>query len=155
MSKIEIREARIDDLTILLQFEQAIIEYERPFDETLNVDPISYYDLKELIASEAAYVAVATSNGGLVGSGYAKILQAKEYLDHKQYAYLGFMYTDPEYRGNGINRMIINKLKEWTKSKGISEMRLEVYDENKSAVSAYEKAGFQKNLVEMRYRIVD
>ncbi len=153
MNQIEIREARLDDLPILLQFEQGIIDYERPFDPTLDVDPISYYNLEELIHSEKAHVLVAETNGQLVGSGYAKVLAAKKYLDHEQYSYLGFMYTDPKYRGIGINQQIVDGLKNWSKSKGVLEMRLEVYDENASAVRAYGKAGFKKNLVEMRYRI--
>ena len=153
MNEIKIRNAKIEDLPVLLQFEQGIIEYERPFDSTLDVDPISYYDLEELINSEKAHVVVAELDGQLVGSGYAKILPAKVYLDHEYYSYLGFMYTDPKHRGSGINRMIISSLKDWSKKKGIVEMRLEVYDENDSAVRAYEKAGFKKNMVEMRLRL--
>jgi hypothetical protein len=37
-----IRKATIDDLPVLLQFEQGIISAERPFDSTLLPDPISY-----------------------------------------------------------------------------------------------------------------
>jgi ribosomal protein S18 acetylase RimI-like enzyme len=35
-------------------------------------------------------------------------------------------------------------------SKGITEVRLEVYHENNAAVSAYEKVGFKKLLTTMR-----
>ncbi len=63
------------------------------------------------------------------------------------------MYTAPNYRGMGINQSIIKALLQWAKKKGLSEIRLQVYDENVAAVKAYEKAGFRKNLVEMRMNI--
>ena len=49
MSTIQFRVANLTDLPILLQFEQGIITAERPFDPTLKPDPISYYNLEELI----------------------------------------------------------------------------------------------------------
>lgn len=49
--------------------------------------------------------------------------------------------------------MILDGLKEWSKSKGITELRLDVYDANDSAIRAYEKAGFQRHLLNMRIRI--
>ena len=49
MSDIIIRDARLEDLPVLLEFEQGIVTAERPFDPTLAADPISYYDIKRLI----------------------------------------------------------------------------------------------------------
>ena len=71
------------------------------------------------------------------------------------FAYLGFMFVREEHRGQGINKLIIQGLVDWTRTKGVNEMRLEVYDGNEAAVKAYEKAGFTKNLVEMRIRLDD
>jgi GNAT superfamily N-acetyltransferase len=93
---------------------------------------------------------VAEINGQPVGSGYARIENSKPYLQHKQHAYLGFMYVEPAYRGRGVNKIIIEALEKWAISQGITEMRLEVYAENTPAVSAYEKAGFSALLVQMR-----
>jgi ribosomal protein S18 acetylase RimI-like enzyme len=41
-------------------------------------------------------------------------------------------------------------LKEWCRSQNITELRLDVYHDNPSAIRAYEKAGFKKHLVNMR-----
>ena len=49
MSDIILRKAIPEDLSILLQFEQGIIEAERPFDVTIKKTPISYYDLSKII----------------------------------------------------------------------------------------------------------
>lgn len=152
MTNLYLRPAELTDLPTLLQFEQGVITAERPYDETLKPENITYYNLKELIESEYSEVIVAVLNHELVGSAYINIKKAKPYLDHSEYAYLGFMYVVPEYRGKGINKLIINELIVWTKSKNISELRLDVYEGNESAIKAYEKAGFSKQLVNMRLR---
>jgi ribosomal protein S18 acetylase RimI-like enzyme len=153
MSDITIREAALHDLETLLRFEQGVIGAERPFDPTLGDDPIRYYDIKEMIRATHIQLVVAEVDGALAGCGYARIEDAKPYLKHRQYAYLGFMYTEPEYRGRGINQRIIDSLKEWSLSRGITEMRLEVYAGNLVAQKAYVKAGFDRHMIEMRQEL--
>ena len=153
MTKISIKKATISDLQTLLEFEQGIIFAEKPLDETLRQGQISYYNLKEMISEIETEVAIAIIDNEIVGSGYAKIIQAKDYYDFQEYTYLGFMYTKPEYRGQGINKEIIEYLKEWCLSKNIIEIRLDVYDTNISAIKSYEKSGFKKDMVNMRVRL--
>jgi GNAT superfamily N-acetyltransferase len=148
--EIIIRSARLAELEILKSFEQGIVEYERPYGDTLKEQGVSYYDLEELILSADAHILVATSNEEVIGSGYIKIVPSKDYYTHSHHAHLGFMYVIPEFRGKGINKMIIDKLLNWARSKDIVEARLEVYAENEGAVKAYTKTGFGPNLLEMR-----
>ncbi|WEA02684.1 GNAT family N-acetyltransferase [Mucilaginibacter sp. SJ] len=149
-----IRKATIEDLPVLLQFEQGIITAERPFDSTLKPDPISYYDLKGFITSADVQVLVAEIDGEIAGSGYARIKKTPEnYYDFENYAYLGFMYVLPAYRGMGVNQAIIEELKKWAVEQGLTEIRLEVYNDNIGAIKAYEKAGFKKRMIEMRMRL--
>ncbi|QEM09525.1 GNAT family N-acetyltransferase [Mucilaginibacter rubeus] len=149
-----IRKATIEDLPVLLQFEQGIISTERPFDSTLKPDPISYYDLKAFISSSEVEVLVAEIDGEIAGSGYARIKKNPDsYYDFEKYAYLGFMYVLPPHRGKGINQAIIEELKKWVAEQGLAEIRLEVYNDNTGAIKAYEKVGFEKRMIEMRIRI--
>lgn len=150
---IQIRQATKEDLPELLNCEQEVITAERPFDPTIKQGKTSYYDLVELMENFNALVLVASIQDTIVATGYALEKPARHYLDHDTYAYLGFMYTQPEYRGQGINGQIIKKLKEWAISKGLMEVRLTVYDQNEPAIRAYEKVGFKKHIVEMRLRI--
>ncbi len=147
---MQIRAARLEDLDTLLKFEQGIIEAERPFDVTLKTEHFHYYDLKAMLNQNDCAIVVAEENGQLVGSGSVRILKGKNYNNYTSYAFLGFMYVDPAYRGRGVNSLIIDALKEWTKNKGLSEIRLQVYSENSSAIKAYEKVGFRPILTEMR-----
>lgn len=150
LPKVNIRTATMDDLSVLLNFEQEIIKAERPFDVTIKEGLISYYDIGEMIQDPKAQVVVAEVENKIVASGYAIAKKARHYLDHEFYAYLGFMYTDEDCRGMGINAMIVEELKNWSNQKGFKEIRLTVYNENLPAIKAYEKVGFKKHIIEMR-----
>lgn len=147
------RPASLNDLPVLNEFLQMLVNAERPFDITLQEGDLIYYDLKELIERDNSELLVLEIDGKLVGCGYAQIRPAKNYLLYKEYAHLGFMFVLPEYRGRGLNQQLISELMTWAKSKGIREVRLQVYTENNAAVRAYEKVGFKQILTEMRYEI--
>lgn len=148
-----IREATEQDLEILLTFEQGIVSAERPFNSTLIEGEIHYYDLGHFIKSPDAVLIVAEENNEIVASGYGLIKDTeKDYYNFKTYAYLGFMYVKPEYRGKGINKLITDELISWSKSRNISEIRLDVYAQNEAAIKAYEKAGFEPLLLTMRLK---
>lgn len=144
------RSASLNDIATLLEFEQGIINAERPYDPTLREGQINYYNLSELIVSTKAEVIVVEHDGEIVSSGYATIKKAKHYLDHEEYSYLGFMYTHPDFRGRGLNKHVVEVLKTWSEANGLTEIRLTVYDDNTAAIKAYEKVGFKKHLIEMR-----
>jgi len=150
---VAIRKAIEAEIEILLSFEKGIIDTERPFDDTLKDGEIHYYDLIELISNKRAEVLVAVVNNEIVGSGYAKILPAEPFQKYTAYAYLGFMYVKPAFRGQGINKKILHGLMDWAKSQNLTEVRLKVYDKNTIAKNAYLKAGFKPDLLEMRLEI--
>jgi ribosomal protein S18 acetylase RimI-like enzyme len=60
------------------------------------------------------------------------------------------MYVTPDFRGRGINREITEKLIAWSRSRGVTDLYLDVYSENTSAIKAYEKVGFKPSIVEMK-----
>jgi len=154
MDQIILRVAGLGDLETLLRFEQGVIVAERPFDATLKSGQIHYYNLEEMIQASHIQLLVAELNHEPIASGYARIENAKHYLQHPQHAYLGFMYTVPQHRGKGINQKIMQALKEWAATQNITEFRLDVYAQNASAIRAYEKSGFVAHMLEMRSGLV-
>ena len=155
MELITVRTATLNDLDTLRRFEQGVITAERPFDVTIKEGHVNYYDIVHLIEAPHIEIVVAESEGKIIGCGYARIEDGRVYLKHKQHAYLGFMYVDPQYRGKGVNKLVIETLTQWAISQNITELRLDVYDENLPAISAYEKVGFVKHLVQMRKGLAD
>jgi ribosomal protein S18 acetylase RimI-like enzyme len=148
-----VRQAKIEEIETLLEFEQGIVTAERPFNPTLKEGEIHYYDLAKLIESPRSSVFVAEIGGELVASGYVLEKETADYLKHARYAYLGFMYVKPEHRGKGVNQKILDALLNWAKQRGLTEIRLEVFSENQSAIKAYEKAGFKALMLEMRMEV--
>ncbi len=149
-----IRTAKIEDLPTLLDFEQKIIEAERPMDPTLIQDKkISYYSISDYIQSDHTEVVVAEINGEIAGSGYGQVRDRLDYFKQKQLGYIGFMYVKEEHRGKGVSQAIIKYLCNWFKSRDLEEIRLTVYEKNPRAIRAYEKAGFEKHLIEMRFNL--
>ena len=149
------RTATLQDIVALRQFEQGIVSAERAFDPTLKAGRIEYYDIDRMLLDDDVRFIVAEKGGSLVGCGFARVDMAKLYLRHSYQAYLGLMYVDPRYRGQSINGGIIERLKRWCRSKGVTELRLEVYNDNLAAIGAYEKAGFSRHIIEMRLRLED
>jgi GNAT superfamily N-acetyltransferase len=64
------------------------------------------------------------------------------------------MYTDPRHRGKGVNAVIIEALKEWCRSQNITELRLDVYHDNPSAIRAYEKQALKHLVVNMSWIVI-
>ncbi len=150
MDGIVLRPATPKDVNILLEFEQGVIAAERPFEPTLKAGTINYYDIEEMIQSEDIKLVVASLNQEIIGCGYARKERSKPFQKFDYHAYIGFMFVKPEYRGKSVSQKIIEYLIEWAKSKNINEIRLDVYCDNLAAVSAYEKVGFRKHMVNMR-----
>jgi len=147
------RTATAQDIDALRQFEQGIVSAERAFDPTLKPGNIQYYDIESMILADNVRFVIAERGPAVVGCGFARIDNAKTYLRHSHQAYLGLMYVDPQYRGQSINGGIVERLKQWCRTRGVTELRLEVYSDNLVAVGAYEKAGFSKHMIEMRLRL--
>ena len=77
--KTIIREATLDDLPTLLEFEQALIAYERPLTPTIKEGKISYYNIEAYIQDPEICVLVATVANRVVASGHACKKQAADY----------------------------------------------------------------------------
>lgn len=150
MATFSVRNATFADLGVLRRFEQAIVDAERSFDPTLRSGEVQYYDIERLLTHPDARMVFAQAANDVIGCGLARIDASKPYLRHAQHGYLGLMYTDEAFRGRGVNRMIVAALTDWCLSRGVMELRLDVYSDNQPAIRAYERSGFSKHLVEMR-----
>ena len=147
------READSYDIPQLLELEQHVIDAERAYNSSIKSEKTTYYDLKQLLSSSDAHVIVAEAFGTIIGTGYVQIRKSKVSLKHDYHSYLGFMFVAPEYRGKGVNQHIINELISWSKGKGVNDFYLDVYSQNSAAIKAYEKAGFEPCLMEMKLSV--
>jgi len=147
---LNLREANLNDLKNLLELEQGVIEAERPYNSAIKPEGAQYYDIEYLISDENSLLLVVEDGNAIVGTGYAQIRASKSSLKHDFHSYLGFMYVAPDFRGQGVNKKVIDHLISWSKSKEVNDLYLDVYFDNSAAIRAYEKVGFQSSLTEMR-----
>ena len=110
---IKLREAKIKDLSTLLEFEKSLIEYERAFTPNLKKSDFNYYDLESYIKNPEISVVVAEKENSLIASGYALIRLNKTYKNPSHIVFLGFMYVVPNYRGKEVNKKILDYLLDW------------------------------------------
>tara|TARA_R110002073_G_scaffold153052_2_gene308008 strand:+ start:404 stop:868 length:465 start_codon:yes stop_codon:yes gene_type:complete len=150
-----VRKATEKDLPVLMEFMKGLVEAERPMDPTIKDGQVVYYDLSKIMQKKDSDLFVVELNNELVASGYAKIKEDRPYLKHDKQGYLGFMFVPEKHRGNGYNKLIMDVLLKWCKDRNIFEIRLDVYQDNPSAIRAYEKAGMKKHLIMMRMNLND
>ncbi|MCH9694341.1 MAG: GNAT family N-acetyltransferase [Gammaproteobacteria bacterium] len=150
---MKLRSAQLDDLPILLKFEQGVIEEERPCNDAIKETGAHYYDLRHLLSDPNTSLQVVEHDGRIIGCGYTQLRVSQAAFVHDKHAYLGFMYVLPDFRGQGVNRLIVESLLEWSREMGVSDFYLDVYVDNQPAVRAYEKAGFEPSLVEMKLKL--
>jgi putative acetyltransferase len=102
-----------------------------------SVDPILEADLEH---PETSYqsVWVAIDNDRLVGS------VAIRFLDDVRTAELKRMYLQPEYRGRGLGRTLLNHAIRWAKDRGCQAIVLDTSTTMTAAQGLYESAGFSR-----------
>lgn len=145
-----VREARSEDYESLLALEQKVIAAERPYNAALKESGAYYYDIEKLISDQGSKLVVGEVSGVIIATGYVQVRQSKPALDHDSHGYLGFMYVAEEYRGLGLNKVVLQDLVDWGQRQGVTNFYLDVYAENNPAVRAYEKFGFRASLLEMK-----
>ena len=147
---IKIRTATHNDLPTLLEFEQGLVEAERPMDPLLKREKTHYYNLPAMLDNKQVEIVIAEIDGKPVGCGYGKIIKSLQCFTYEYFCYLGFMYTIPEARRKGVNQAVMEYLYKWSESQGVHEVRLNVYPNNPAAIKSYERSGMETGLLLMR-----
>lgn len=153
LNRLIMREAQVDDYPSLAALEQKVIDAERPYNASLKEKDAYYYDIEKLISDRDSRLVVGEVSGDIIATGYVQVRHSKPALGHDNHGYLGFMYVAEEYRGLGLNKVILQDLINWGQQRGVTDFYLDVYAENNSAVRAYEKFGFRGSLLEMKLNL--
>jgi ribosomal protein S18 acetylase RimI-like enzyme len=94
-------------------------------------------------------VLVADVNGDVIGYTYAAV-EGYDYMALRGPA--GVMHdivVDPEYRGRGVGRLLLDATLAELKARGAPRVVLSTAERNESAQRLYAKAGFRRTMVEM------
>jgi diamine N-acetyltransferase len=61
----------------------------------------------------------------------------------RRYGVIDTLMVRSGYKHQGLGRLLVKRAEDWSKAKGVSSVVLSVYEFNQSAITFYEKAGYQ------------
>jgi ribosomal protein S18 acetylase RimI-like enzyme len=94
-------------------------------------------------------VLVAEHDGQVIGYAYAAI-EGYDYMSLRgPAAVLHDLIVDPEYRGRGVGRLLLNATLSYLTSQGAPRVVLSTAERNEAAQRLFERMGFRRTMVEM------
>jgi len=143
--ELEIREATIDNLEDILDFNQQLFDYDiEKFDKTLNCNWPSNNEkyFRESIEKDDSLALVVFVDDKLVGYLIGGIKKPGDYRVIKQIAEIENMFILSEHRGKGVGVLLCEKFIGWAEKRGVKRVKVVASAQNKGAISCYKKCGF-------------
>jgi ribosomal protein S18 acetylase RimI-like enzyme len=101
------------------------------------------------LAEPNVAVLVAEENGAVIGYTYAGV-EAHDYMALRGPAgVLHDIVVDPEHRGRGIGRMLLDATLAFLGSRGVPRVVLSTAARNEAAQRLFASAGFRRTMIEM------
>jgi len=152
---VTIREVREEELLKVSELWGDFMAYNAAFNDSFHVQRKS----KAIFAKEMAerkehpdcLLAVAESDGKLIGFCYSYISLKPKYFKLEKFGFIGDLYVKPEYRGQGIGRDLVNDALAFFKKRKIKQIELLVAIKNENTIKFWEALGF-KHLLTWMYK---
>jgi len=157
--EIRVRNATADDYKALCELYDEIDALHRQALPHIFQKPggavreLDYY--LGLVADEQVGILVAEAGGNLVGVVHALIRDTRDIpvLVPRRYAVVDTIVVKSAYRNQEIGRILMDSMEAWASANGATSIELNVYEFNRSAISFYERLGFQTESRRMRKEI--
>lgn len=105
--------------------------------------------MKAQLENPDVAVLVAEVNGDVIGYVYAAI-EGYDYMALRGPAgVLHDIIVDPESRGRGVGRLLLDAVLAFLKSRGVPRVVLTTAEQNAAAHRLYESVGFRRTMIEM------
>lgn len=146
---IEIRRATLDDLATVVELRLALLrEYAghpvygrlRP-DAATRARPVFE---RQIVADDQA-IFLAAHLGQMAGIARCADTRGSPLLFPDRYCYITSVYVKPEHRRRGILSALLEQVEQWSRSRGLTEMRLHNSTLNAEARAAWDQLGFAIN----------
>lgn len=100
-------------------------------------------------------VLVADDNGDVVGYAYAAV-EGYDYMALRGPAgVLHDIIVDPEHRGRGVGRLLLEATLEFFRSRGVPRVVLSTAERNEAAQRLFASMGFRRTMIEMTRELDD
>ena len=137
-SDIEIRVARIDDLSAIFHLGESLFTAQdysnlyRTWDE---------YEVTGLFNSESEHLLVADRDGEVVGFAMGTVIDKAR--SAWTYGHLLWLGVAPSAAGCGVGSMLFDRFREIVEAEGVRMLMVDTQADNENAVRFFEKKGFE------------
>ena len=143
--------ATLDDLDLLTASRVKVLRAANKLDDSVDMTEIkkeSYNYYKKALADGTHFAILVMDDGNFIGAGGVSFYNVMPTFHNPsgKKAYIMNMYTDPNYRRQGIAYKTLDMLVDVSKERGICQISLEATEMGRPL---YEKYGFVKMESEM------
>jgi ribosomal protein S18 acetylase RimI-like enzyme len=100
---------------------------------------------ERILANENAAIFVAEQQGTLIGMIQCDVRTAPDVpiVVPRHFVYIDNLVVSERFRHQGVGLALVERVHQWTREKGLTEVELGVWEFNTSARILYEKLGYQ------------
>jgi ribosomal protein S18 acetylase RimI-like enzyme len=159
MNELTIRVAEMNDRTSLEELFREEFEYHKNLIPDLFGTPeilVSEKWLESVIDNNKIHLLVSEYEKEIVGAILFSIVKnpKDDILKDREFGYIEEMIVKESFRGKGIGKKLLNHAIEDFKSRGIKELEIDVWDNNKIGKGFYEGQEFKTIRKRMKKDIV-
>ena len=136
-NKLKIREANINDVSLILSLIEEIADYEKLRHEVIATEN----DIRENLFGEKKYAEVLIAEYENEPAGQALFFNNFSTFIGRPGIYLEDLFVRPKFRGKGIGKALLLKLVELAKNRNCGRVEWCVLDWNEPAINFYKKLG--------------
>lgn len=135
--KLIIREARKDDIPVILEMIKELAEYEKLLHEVI----ITERQLEDVIFGPNKFVEVLIAEYEKKIAGQTIFFNNFSTFVGKPGLYIEDLYVRPEFRGNGIGKALLSRVISLARERNCGRVEWVVLDWNKPAINFYKNMG--------------
>ena len=160
-ASVTIRRAQREDLSVIGRLGALLVRMHHDFDSERFIAATSRTEqgygsfLGTQLDKPNVSVLVAELDGDVIGYSYAGV-EGNDYMSLRGPA--GVLYdivVDPNHRGHGVGRMLLDTTLDALKANGAPRVVLSTAEKNPTAQRLFERAGFRRTMIEMTRELND
>lgn len=159
VAEVVIREATLDDADALADMWLALVRYHRALDTNLPAaarggEHRYVRRLFDRLGDPTMRVLIAEVNGQTVGYALGMIVDLMaDVFTQEPAGFLADIYVEGEYRRHGVGRRLVDALRDWFASQGVSHFDWQVAAQNAEGIAFWRAMGGQEVMVRMRAEV--
>jgi len=131
--------ATVKDAPLVLRLVRELAEYERSPGEVAATEE----GIREALSGPNPAAEALIAYAGEEAAGFALFFLNFSTWSGRRGLYLEDLFVKPEYRGQGLGRILLGRLAQIARERRCARMEWAVLDWNKNAIGFYEKLGAQ------------